>query len=427
MKAGFCRETTKIVFAAPRTTLVSELELLFKPVFCSFGSVFGSPRSPASLKSKIAACVMSIIVLTSLSCHVALLVISLTRGFEHGSIRRGSTFVRLACSTAILAVLIHRSYEIIALRSQLLSLYSRLPVLDPSSIQLGTAKLVIWSTAAAVWLQIGYATFQGFLPDANETSLAAYFKELWFGLDAKRHLSPFVARCLWNVESLVFVVTTDAVVYGPSLFYVTACFLLRARLRDFRLSLGRQKWKSAATLSTVTPRALRDLQALHSVLTDAAQQLEDTFSPIVFCSYVACLVHLVTDLYNFFDRNLLYFSGAPGEILWARRVMTYFKFGLVVWFFLLLSAAAALVNEEPSRTLPVAEKMILDVDEFSVASSFRASFLLARFSRPFVQLTAWQVFVISRSFVFTVVGAILTYGVIVLQFVHLGNEPISTK
>ncbi|KAM7305362.1 hypothetical protein ISCGN_015259 [Ixodes scapularis] len=422
MKVGVRSFSTMIIFAPPRSKLLSQLEMLFKPLIYSFGSLSGPPGVSVSLRSRLTAYTTTLVVLTTLTCHLALLIMSLSRGFEHASIRRGCTCVRLACSLIIVVLLIRRSHEVIAFKSRLLSLYSHLPVLDPSSVRLGKAKLVVWCTAAFVYLQISYATFQGFLPDTNEESMAAYFKELWFGLDNK-HFPPLLTRCLWNLESFVFHVTTEAVVRVPVLFYVAACFLLKARLRDFRLMLGRQRWKqSMTTLTTLTVKELRDLQRLHGILTEAAQQLEDVFSPIIFCSYTTFVVHIIASLYNIFDRNLLYFSGAPGKIHLIRQVEVYLEFGLTVWFFLLLTVAAAFVNDEPSRLLPVVEKMILDVDELSVSSSFRAAFLLARFSRPFAQLTAWRVCVISRGLVLTVMGAFLTYGVIFFQFVHLGNS-----
>lgn len=392
------------------------IKQLLRPLFCDFGCFTGIPSHPPSLKARAKACLILTLFALLFLWRLGLFILSIQQKIEHASIRRGFSCVRIGCSALISVLLIYKNRQIATFRGHMLALYSDLPQLDPPSLHLQVVRVILWSTTGLVWWHVVYALFHSFLSDAQSASREKYFAEMWYGLNVSQ-MSPLATSLAWSVESTSYVIGADVLVYLPALFYAGSCILLKARFRDFRrlLAAQRPQWST-------TSQFLQHLQGLHSILVDVVEELEDTFSQIIFLVCVACVADICSSLYNFFDDNPLYFTVGKSDMLMLRDGMEQFKFIFLLWFFLLLSTSASIVNEEPALALPLVERLVLNAESMSVASSLRASFLLSRFSRPFVRLTAGKVFVVTRGFVFNVLGAIMTYGIIALQYVHLGQS-----
>ncbi|KAL1425991.1 hypothetical protein MTO96_018641 [Rhipicephalus appendiculatus] len=284
--------------------------------------------------------------------------------------------------------------------------------------------MLVWVARVFAFFNVLFAAAHSFLPDMNAKAREAYFAELWFGLKASR-LQPAVADALWAVESVVYALSAEVYIFNVAVTYTVCCVLFKARLRDFRMSLQWRRHRGATNWSGFEAlcNELRRVERLHSRLAQAAGHFEDVFSPMVFWICVACVADICNNLYNFFDHNLNNFASPTHRVYWLRRWVVYARFGFGVLLFVLFSASAAAVNEEGKLALPEVERLTLDAEDAdSSEAHLRVLSLLSRFSRPYAQMTAWKVFDLTRGFVIRVLGAIVTYGVIVLQFVHF-DEP----
>ncbi|KAH9360808.1 hypothetical protein HPB48_002830 [Haemaphysalis longicornis] len=412
-------------------SLSPEVDLLLKTTSCDFGTLqrFSSKRSVCPLKRKVKACVVAVLLTALLVYHGSLLLCCILARKEHGTIRRALACLRIGCSVVVTSLAISRDARISANRSQLTWLYRSLPQLDPSSLRSRRVNALRWIALAFSLCNVIFAAFHSFLPDMNSRARDAYFAELWFGLNASR-LEPAAVDILWSFESVVYAVSTDVLVLNVAMCYAVCCVLFKARLRDFRLSLHwhhRRHDEHSGWVDDVSLK-LRHVQHLRLLLAKAIDRFEDTFSPMVFWICVACVADICNNLYNFIDHNLNNFASPAHRVHWFRQVAVYVKFGFGLLFFVLFSTSAAAINEEATLAMPDIERLTLDAEDAgSREAHLRAVSLLSCFSRPYTELTAWKVFVLTRGFIFRVLGAIVTYGVIVLQFVHFGATETNRK
>ncbi|KAK8766661.1 hypothetical protein V5799_006557 [Amblyomma americanum] len=305
-----------------------------------------------------------------------------------------------------------------ATKCQLASLYRGLPQLGPPSLRPWKINALRRIVQVFSLCNILFAAAHSFLPDMTVKAREAYFAEMWFGLNASR-LEPAAADFLWAAESVVYAISADLYIFNAAMLYAVFCALFKARMLDFRLSLQWHRHRCVNHCGGFVSDELRRVQRLHSRLAQATSRFEEVFSPMVFWICVACVADICNNLYNFFDHNLNNFSSPAHRVHWFRRWAVYIRFGFGMAFFVLFSTSAAAVNEEAALALPEVEILTLDAEDAESSEyQLRALSLLSRFSRPYARLTAWKVFVLTRGFVFRVLGAIVTYGVIVLQFIH---------
>ncbi|KAH7979002.1 hypothetical protein HPB49_007734 [Dermacentor silvarum] len=406
--------------------LPSNIESLLNSV-CNSGTLqrLSSMGSTCNLKRKLKACAVVVLLAVVLAHHVALLFLTIIQHNEHSAIRRALACLRVGCSVVVASMMFRRDTSITATKCQLASLYRSFPQLGPPSLRPRRLKVLMWIARLFSFCNVLFASIHSFLPDMNARAREAYFAELWFGLKANR-LQPAGADILWAAESVVYTISADVYIFNVAVLYAVCCALFKARLRDFRVSLQWRRFRWAATNCSgfeALCNELRRVERLHSRLAQAAGCFEDLFSPMVFWICVACVADICNNLYNFFDHNLNNFASPTHRVYWLRRWAVYARFGFGVVLFVLFSASAATVNEEGELALSEVERLTLDAEDADTCEAhLRVLSLLSRFSRPYVRLTAWKVFDLTRGFVIRVLGAIVTYGVIVLQFVHF-DEP----
>lgn len=161
-------------------------------------------------------------------------------------------------------------------------------------------------------------------------------------------------------------------------------------------------------------------------MSDTAARIDGVLSQVAFLQYVIIISDLSKYVYYLISR----FKFSHENFL--ELFFVIFRVSHMLWLFFFISISASRVTEESNASLRRFHHLTIVADVNGSASSqevaeyvYHSQLLLVQMSAPSVVLSGWNMFNISRSFILTVLGAVLTYTIILFQITPWTSIPAS--
>ncbi|XP_076064376.1 uncharacterized protein LOC143038705 [Oratosquilla oratoria] len=203
------------------------------------------------------------------------------------------------------------------------------------------------------------------------------------------------------------------IMYKATMFaFVSCCKIIRNGLREWRRRLRsvlNDFWKPEPEGDVDSSLQLCSLARDHHHLVIMIRKVELIFSPSLQCYYGSTLVTLCVQMY------LLAYRMAQGEEYTADEAIWHSVLILqTVLMFFLVSLSASGIPEEIDASADVLRRG-LPYDAPDRAKYHFSELMSAVTAGPPVAISGGKFFIISRPFIITVVGAVVSYFVIILQ------------
>ncbi|RWS16250.1 hypothetical protein B4U79_07613 [Dinothrombium tinctorium] len=186
-------------------------------------------------------------------------------------------------------------------------------------------------------------------------------------------------------------------------FYVSLCFIVREKILDYNDFLVRLENKNMVKQS----QQLQELYKLHSRLSYIIELMEDNFSFPVFNSILCIIFNICVKIES---------------IISGVRNAEFTQFGYIfldifyyIFIFVFICMTASEIGEERTEPIVAVTKMAENGDITDWAFQQESQLLLTKLNTRMLRLTGWGCFEINKSFMLTILGAIATYTILILQ------------
>ncbi|XP_064482510.1 uncharacterized protein LOC135395200 [Ornithodoros turicata] len=225
----------------------------------------------------------------------------------------------------------------------------------------------------------------------------------FLGVNAS-HFSVSTARAAAIIVTSLRLYLVD----GPWFFFmglfVIICWVLQASFED----LG----SKVADDCDLTPEDVGGLKRRYHHLTTVVNDVNDNFSPSLFAWYVTVLVALCSRFSAIVTRT----STETNLVFWWVTHLLGLLWTLAIMFG--VSIAAAEVNESPTKILASVEAAgfrTADKRNDLAKMCMSVQLWVLGMRHHCARLTGWNFFTISRPFILSLIGVIVTYTVIIIQ------------
>lgn len=261
----------------------------------------------------------------------------------------------------------------------------------------------------AGWVCIAYFICTFVTGTLMEEDLHNYVDSYWFGLNVTL-IGRESAIAMSVVETCVYYLETMAPIQFCALYYTFICILMRKSFEAFNT------WVTlvAESQCKASAHTLIRVRQLHNKLTKTVELIDTTFSAPVFFMYLITVSDMSKYLY------FLMHKVTKGWTTSIEIVFVFCRIGHMLWLFFMMSCSASAVALISNACLEDVHQMTTEChkslpSERNVHLDFHAMALITKLTNSPSYLTGWNVFYITRSFILTVLGGVLTYTLIVVQ------------
>ncbi|XP_076314845.1 uncharacterized protein LOC143227265 [Tachypleus tridentatus] len=189
-------------------------------------------------------------------------------------------------------------------------------------------------------------------------------------------------------------------------FFLSICTSLRLNFQHFNNQF--RKFVADNT-RPVTATDLQLMRVLHSQLAAFVTRFDELFTRMVFIWYATIITSFCVEITALLRSDVEEMSTLAGGIFYGLRIL------YIVVFFIMLSVLSSLVNEEAHDVLHSLQNTICIHPTTDHPYNIQAELLVTQLNSSVVGLSAWNVFIINRGFMLTVLGAVISYGVLIIQ------------
>ncbi|XP_065308844.1 high-energy light unresponsive protein 1-like isoform X2 [Dermacentor albipictus] len=229
-----------------------------------------------------------------------------------------------------------------------------------------------------------------------------YFDKCFYGIDLARAgipNGPAILIGLIEWDSYNVLVTGSPVLMTN---YIYLCDYLRAQMLGFRASV-----RAVLDSGPLNVTKFEKVRTMCTRLIDVERRLDSLFAPAVLLWFVDLLVNIVLPI-----RTLI--NGIASFTL--ANVMSFFiEVIYSVSFFMILSFSLAQVDKEYKEIEEETFRLRTSVATEDWQLCQQVTLLESNINSSKFTLTGWGLFEVDRSFILTIVGAVATYTVVLIQ------------
>ncbi|RWS16256.1 uncharacterized protein B4U79_07619, partial [Dinothrombium tinctorium] len=208
-------------------------------------------------------------------------------------------------------------------------------------------------------------------------------------------LMRFLMACVWFTYIWI---TLSAEIFLKS-FYVSTCLLLARCARSYNLVVS-----DIEAQEFVSGDDINNINKLHSKLCDLVLNVDKNFTGKAFLWVATIFLNICLKI-----GSVMFGSDASETSAAIMDVVNYFA------IFIIVSMTAADVSAQCETVLPVAHRLASKADMTDLTVLYQAKLMISKMSHSVARLTGWNCFIINRPFILTVIGAVLTYSVVLMQ------------
>ncbi|XP_074605337.1 uncharacterized protein LOC141858483 [Brevipalpus obovatus] len=257
---------------------------------------------------------------------------------------------------------------------------------------------------AICWLSMILFIYTNIASNSGD-DLTNYLRDYFFGLNITR-IPEWMPVILLSVETSIYFLATAAPTQFFSLYYVLLCRLvtilfqsLNNRIR-FHLFQGKK----------VDHTFVQNVRSSHNRLTSMVDVIDERLSFLAFLQYIILMSDLSKYVYYLIDRLTRRWEDNYEIMFVVLRVAH------MIFLFVHISFCASQVSEESVASIVELQDISTEIcsDEQDWQQLQLIGLLMKMHTTP-SQLTGWNLFVINRGFVLTVLGVVLTYSLVLFQ------------
>ncbi|CAN8030263.1 unnamed protein product [Ixodes persulcatus] len=312
------------------------------------------------------------------------------------------------------------SHAVISKGPQVCALIRRLGTFSP---QPGhdlkkTCTVMVLAVLGYVFLRV--AVHSMILLDYSANDLSKYATIAWFGIESQPPASVLLPLCLVDVV-LNSILVTGSLLLSVAL-YLALTVALRHRYEAFNDAINRhvcndvvhqeapenQTWATRRENRGLDVHELRELRQLQTDLGVAVLEMDTHFSPTAFAWVSFFVLGACAEVSRFLGHHE---SGLSDQ---HRILVIGLNLGSVTLMFVLLAVTSSRLSETSNASMmPLHRALGLSSDR--PQEYHEGLLLISQLRAPAVVLTGWGFFYLSRGFVLTLAGALLSYVIIILQ------------
>ncbi|RWS31731.1 hypothetical protein B4U80_06279 [Leptotrombidium deliense] len=234
-------------------------------------------------------------------------------------------------------------------------------------------------------------------------STDGYVNWLFYG-DAAANTPDIVIRLVMIADWALYLFLVICNECFSLAFYICLCVIIREKISDYNDFLTRLQRKNLVTESS----QMQELYKLHSKLTSLVEALEENFS-------FPALLWIICIIFNICVKVEAIISGI--------RNSQFEEFGYVlldiiyyIVSFIMLCFIASEIGDEKLEPIIAVTKIAQDGDICDWSFQQESQLLLSKINESMMmRLTGWSCFELNKTFMITILGAIATYTILVLQ------------
>lgn len=251
-----------------------------------------------------------------------------------------------------------------------------------------------------------------------------YLRSYWLGLRLS-DTGRTGAIALGTVETILYYLSTFCPTLFCSMYYTFLCSLTARLFSEFNT------WMSGQHRISTARQALH-IRRVHSQLCALAEKVDDILSLISFCFYLMIVTDLSKYVYFLITKYLL--ISKEQNITEPLFVLT--RVVHLLWLFFWISINASKIGEECPKSLSIIHELttrssaeqLFNYQQtkslnnnynyyqyFDRHLSYESLLLIIKLNERHVFFTVWKIFPITKAFILTILGAVLTYTIILLQ------------
>lgn len=253
------------------------------------------------------------------------------------------------------------------------------------------------------WSAIIIFTTANVIVNIINADLDKYLRNYWFGLRVAQ-CGQTISIMMGSIETLIYYLSTFTPMSFCALYYALLCSLITRLFQEFN------NWVSMQTY--LTGDKTRRVRQMHNQLCELARQMDDVLSPIAFFLYLMIVLDLSKYVYYLISSHSMRFKNVMQSIFILTRVMH------MLWLFFTISLSAANISEVSHYSLGHVQHLTTisnDVRTYDSQLHYQSLLLVAQLNASPIMFTGWKTFHISRQFIITILGAVITYSIILFQ------------
>ena len=242
-----------------------------------------------------------------------------------------------------------------------------------------------------------------------EQDLHNYIEKYWFGVNATA-IGHDACLMMSIIETCIYYLATMAPIQFVSLYYAFMCIIMTEAFQIFNGRIKRDAINRNCNIPAKKIRAIRDN---HNKLTKTVEQLDSAMSAPVFLIYMVIIIDMSKYVYFVMDKLTRGWSTS------IEVVFVFFRIFHMLWLFFMISCSASNVAINSNACLEDVHQMTTRLTESENMGNveFHSIALITKLTEQPMYLTGWNVFYITRGFILTVIGGVLTYTLVVMQLI----------
>ncbi|XP_053204089.1 uncharacterized protein LOC128388681 [Panonychus citri] len=369
----------------------------------------------------------------------------LSHGAPNDALYSFFSCTKLFCSLLVLILFFCRKKSISQLLIDVDNYFQIVPhstSLRPNLVSSLRRKVLIDVTLG--WSLMILFIYTNFASNISEDDMRKYLHDYWFGLRVET-IGTTCTLLITLVETSVYFLATVAPMQFFAIYYILLCHFMKILFHMFNewaalharkikssslstepidnlneddelqdhLGLGRQRLRSSQ---------VRQFRLIHNRLTKMVYRMDHQLSLLTLLVYIIIMSDLSKYVYYLIERLTKKWEDTF-EVLFVGLRVSH-----MLWLFFNISFSAALMSEESLASAS-------DFHEISSYSHYTFSKIdqshqvlgiLIKLSGTPSQLTGWNLFIIDRGFVLTVLGVVLTYSLVLFQMTPWAQQPGET-
>ncbi|XP_064485167.1 uncharacterized protein LOC135397493 [Ornithodoros turicata] len=308
-----------------------------------------------------------------------------------------SLSVRVICST-LTAHLFYAVYPAVA------NFFAKEQASDPELYKTNRRRLRT-KTVVVSALVVGYGISTLLLQSLKLQflGLRAYFLEEIYFIDIE---NVAIGEAVLSLLAVLHFLAYDIC----NLFVPTACIVVYMRICDWcrlKVCQFRNIVQSCTREESILPPHIQDLQERYSSLWNSIQDLDHQFCLAVFLWYIDFVLNIIMKV------RVLYYTGTDFNVFYALSV--YVQLAYIGFVFLLISVSASNIVVEARHINYDICQLVCRLPTGDWHTCNQIMLLQEEIASCKLAFTGWNCFNVDRSFILAVIGAIVTYAVVLQQ------------
>lgn len=281
------------------------------------------------------------------------------------------------------------------------------------------------------WCLLILFIYTNFASNLTQEDMRKYLHDFWFGLHVET-IGSTCALLITLIETTVYFLATVAPMQFFAIYYILLCHFMRilfhmfnewAHLHAAKIVESEQEIStSGAGIAGHQGRMssqVRQFRLIHNRLTKMVYRMDHHLSLLTLLVYIIIMSDLSKYVYYLIERLT-----KKWEDLFEVMFVS-FRVSHMLWLFFNISFSAALMSEESLASA----SDFHDISSYShftfskIDQSHQILGILIKLSGQPSQLTGWNLFIIDRGFVLTVLGVVLTYSLVLFQMTPWAQQP----